>query len=324
MRSSPLVTLTLSFTLGLLACGARTDPLDFDTSGAGGDGAASASSGTGGTTCSPELCNGIDDDCDGQVDEESPTSGADCLTGQPGQCGNGTVTCQNGSLACIPDNPPKPEDCDGVDNDCNGVIDDGCAKANGCSDNTREGFVDQAKYPDIAACAGGWAIAGVVGDVVPACGLAAGNTSPNPGGAGCSAADLCSPGFHVCKDADEVAARSPTGCAGAATGPGLFFATGQGSTGCAICALGASKDPGVCNGCSCASDCATTKFTANDLFGCGTFGFSLDGCGVLDRTTGNLCSGVGSPWTCGSNGCDEANQVAKPGPAGGGVLCCAN
>jgi len=113
--------LGLSSVLGLLACGARSDPLDLET-GAGGAGGS-------GPPCSPEapeLCNGFDDDCDGEIDEESPTAGADCLTGQPGQCGNGTVACQDGQLACLPDNPPKPEDCDGVDNDCNGVIDEGC------------------------------------------------------------------------------------------------------------------------------------------------------------------------------------------------------
>lgn len=154
------------------------------------------------------------------------------------------------------------------------------------------------------------------------CGRAAGNSSTNPSGAGCGALDLCAQGFHVCRTADEITLRSPTGCAGAAPGPNLFFATRQGSTGCAICALGTNTDPTQCNGCSCGMDCATSATTANDVFGCGSIGDPVSNCGPLDRFSNNLCGALGAPWQCGSDGCNEANNVTKSGPSRGGVLCC--
>jgi len=323
MRASPLLAFAAAALL--LACGARTDvtSFDFGTGGGGGEGG-------GPPVCTVELCNGKDDDCDGLVDEESQNAGADCITALPGVCKDGTVVCQDGALACLPDAPSLPETCDNnLDDDCNGIIDDGCTTpvvGNGCSDGSREGFVDEAQFPKIAACSGGWSVPGLVIAPLPQCNLAAGNTSSNPSGTGCSAADLCSKGFHVCKGANDVALRAPAGCAGVGFEPDVFFATREGSTGCGICTLGTLTDPDVCNGCSCATGCAQNDTTANDLFGCGTLGFPNAGnCGVLDVTSGNGCGALFWPWQCGSvDACSEGNGVTKVGPEGGGVLCCAD
>lgn len=224
---------------------------------------------------------------------------------------------------CIGQTLPAPEACNALDDDCNGVIDNGCAP--GCADGTREGFVNAATHPLIAGCSGGWSVPGLIATLAPACNHVAGNTSPNPSGAGCSVADLCAPGFHVCTGPNDVAAHSPSACAGAAPGPGLFFVTRQSSTGCKACALGMSTDPNTCTGCSCAGGCAQTALTANDLFGCGSLGAILDNeCGILDRFSNNLCSSLGPPWSCGADGCNEANAVTKGSSAAGGVLCCAD
>jgi len=77
-------------------------------------------------TPSPEACNGIDDDCDGTVDENNPEGGTTCSTGNVGVCSTGTTLCTNGSLSCEPDNEPSQEVCDGLDNDCDGMVDEGC------------------------------------------------------------------------------------------------------------------------------------------------------------------------------------------------------
>src|SRR5690606_34524798 len=42
-----------------------------------------------------ETCNGIDDDCNGTVDDGVDSGGA-CSTGMPGVCADGTMTCSGG------------------------------------------------------------------------------------------------------------------------------------------------------------------------------------------------------------------------------------
>jgi Notch-like protein len=74
----------------------------------------------------PETCNGTDDDCDFQIDEDVPVVGSPCSTGSPGVCESGTFVCNSGSLECSAIAPGSQlESCNGLDDDCDGQVDEG-------------------------------------------------------------------------------------------------------------------------------------------------------------------------------------------------------
>jgi len=72
-----------------------------------------------GTCVGQELCNGIDDDCDGLTDEDLGTT--TCGTGA---CRVTVDNCRDGvRQVCIPGSP-SGEVCNGIDDDCDGLTDE--------------------------------------------------------------------------------------------------------------------------------------------------------------------------------------------------------
>ncbi|MBZ5711915.1 MopE-related protein [Nannocystis pusilla] len=75
----------------------------------------------------PELCDGFDNDCDGTIDEGFQVGGP-CSLGL-GECETpGALACDEFGAVVCDGQPALPqfELCDGLDNDCDGTIDDLC------------------------------------------------------------------------------------------------------------------------------------------------------------------------------------------------------
>ena len=104
-----------------------------------------------------ELCDGLDNDCDGVIDSPTPV---DAATWYADTDGDGYGDAASAVRACSAPRgyvsdatdcddrdrsvyPRAPEGCDGIDNDCDGVIDEGCPVDTGDTGGDTGGSVSE-------------------------------------------------------------------------------------------------------------------------------------------------------------------------------------
>jgi hypothetical protein len=86
-----------------------------------------------------EVCDGADNDCAGFVDENVTGVGLACtVAGQQGICAVGITVCSLGAIVCQQTQFPQTETCNNLDDDCDGVIDNGadCSGEQICTNGT--------------------------------------------------------------------------------------------------------------------------------------------------------------------------------------------
>ncbi len=195
------------------------------------------------------LCDGVDGNCDGNIDEWFTTLGDVCADAQLGQCKDfGLIVCDPlnaNTTTCDYSAPPapgtpQPEACDGLDNDCNGFIDDALPDA-------AFSMVAVPGVPGVtidqyeASRADGTSLTPGIAEAV-ACSKP--NVLPWTGGGYEEAAQACAargPGYRLCTLAEtEAACRGaadtaypygdsyqPMSCNGVDAGLGVAVATGS-------------------------------------------------------------------------------------------------
>jgi len=245
-----------------------------------------------------ETCNGADDDCDGTVDNNVPGVGAQCGQSNTAPCSFGSMQCQNGSMLCVGAVNPTAEICNNIDDNCNGVVDDG-AQGAGVSCGLSNTF--PCTFGTMQCQAGQLHC---VGNIDPA-------------------AEVCD---GVDNDCNGVIDNNPSGvggqCGQSNTGACKFGAF-QCQGGSLVCVGAVNPQPETCNGLD--DDCNGT--VDNNPVGagtqCGVSNVGLCKFGVNQCQNGALvCVGAVNPQpeTCNSLD-DDCNGAVDNNPTDAGGTC---
>jgi hypothetical protein len=302
--------------------------------------------GSDGCECQPshdriEICDGRDNDCNGATDDgDLPGVGAAC---QPvpacpdgvcrPPCSNGLTACVGGQLACAGARGPVPEICDGEDNDCNGLVDDGFDVVNDvnncgqCGNDCQDVFLHPESQNALAFCDRGQCQRTCRPDYWDADDdYAPGRTTPKNG---CeyhctySGPEVCDGADNDCNgraDTDDPGLMRPAdnfcrqkgACAGAAP-----VCTSYGLTTTWVCSYGPDVEVLALN------QVATSETRCdgkdNDCDGATDEDFPLKG-GACGDTVLGVCRGTGH-YRCTADGTDVACVIEQPGAAPTHEVC---
>jgi hypothetical protein len=243
-----------------------------------------------------ERCDGLDNDCDGRVDEDYPALGQACEAGIGGCLSVGVVVCEGdggGTLCTAKPASEVPEVCDAVDNDCDGATDEAVARPCYGGPTGTEG---------VGVCVAG--IRGCAAGEPEAC---AGETRPSP--EICDGLDNDCDGTtdeaaanDACYDGPDAELEAPRGlcrvgrlsCAGGAPGPCVGQVRPAARDGCD----GLNED---CDG-AVDEDCECVEGVACEGTGVGQCRPGVQRCGPNGLVT---CEGAVAPTEEICNGLDD-------------------
>lgn len=183
----------------------------------------------------PELCNGIDNNCNGLADDNALGAGLPCDTGMQGVCADGWTACTQSNIVCqanvLPDT--RREICNGRDDDCDGLVDEGPDTPEDANGNTVFGVGFPCGTPG-DACFRGY----------QECDSATGILACNQDVEATNVPDVCDGVDNNCNGQIDEDANDPDGLLGRACSVGVSVCRGSGTY---ICNTNDPLAPPVCS-----------------------------------------------------------------------------